>query len=192
MAAPRHAFRFTNTQLCFAFTATLGNRGTRTPIERLPDTESVRQWLIASGLSADSITVSAGDFAHAVELREAIYRAGHRLADGDEPLPSDVDVLNAQASAPSARPHWDGKSPKLTWATTSVQEALSRVATDALQTLSAMDTRRRIRVCDNPKCGGLFLDASRAGSRRWCSMRTCGASAKKRAYRSRIKAGAVA
>ncbi|TIU06903.1 MAG: CGNR zinc finger domain-containing protein, partial [Mesorhizobium sp.] len=25
-----------------------------------------------------------------------------------------------------------------------------------------------------PRCGWLFLDTSRGGKRRWCSMRTCG------------------
>jgi predicted RNA-binding Zn ribbon-like protein len=49
------------------------------------------------------------------------------------------------------------------------------------------ELRARIRLCENPKCAGLFLDGSRAGIRRWCSMRTCGAAAKKRAYRARTK-----
>jgi predicted RNA-binding Zn ribbon-like protein len=34
-------------------------------------------------------------------------------------------------------------------------------------------------------CGWLFLDASRAGNRRWCDMRTCGNRAKVRAHYSR-------
>ena len=32
--------------------------------------------------------------------------------------------------------------------------------------------RERLRSC--PRCGWLFLDTSRGGKRRWCSMRTCG------------------
>jgi len=37
----------------------------------------------------------------------------------------------------------------------------------------------RVRDCANPHCGVLFLDSSRPGTRRWCSMDTCGNRAKK-------------
>ena len=36
----------------------------------------------------------------------------------------------------------------------------------------------RVRRCANPECGWLFLDDSRAGKRRWCSMQSCGNRAK--------------
>ena len=38
----------------------------------------------------------------------------------------------------------------------------------------------RLRTCD--ACCWLFLDHSRGGSRRWCSMADCGTEAKKRRY----------
>jgi predicted RNA-binding Zn ribbon-like protein len=31
-----------------------------------------------------------------------------------------------------------------------------------------------VRICANPKCGLFFYDDSRTGTRRWCSMATCG------------------
>ena len=40
----------------------------------------------------------------------------------------------------------------------------------------------RLRLCANPDCGWVFLDQSRKGNRRWCSMRECGSRAKARAY----------
>lgn len=43
----------------------------------------------------------------------------------------------------------------------------------------------RIRLCRNADCHWAFLDRSRNGSRVWCSMGTCGARAKARAYRAR-------
>ncbi|MGH7701051.1 MAG: CGNR zinc finger domain-containing protein [Gemmatimonadales bacterium] len=39
-----------------------------------------------------------------------------------------------------------------------------------------------------PSCGWFFLDASKNRSRRWCSMATCGSSAKARRYYRRRKA----
>jgi predicted RNA-binding Zn ribbon-like protein len=47
----------------------------------------------------------------------------------------------------------------------------------------------RIRICDNPLCGGLFADLSRPGRRRWCAMNTCGSLAKKEALQSRQSTG---
>jgi predicted RNA-binding Zn ribbon-like protein len=40
----------------------------------------------------------------------------------------------------------------------------------------------KIRQCDDETCGWLFLDRSRAGRRRWCSMADCGNRAKVRRY----------
>ena len=45
----------------------------------------------------------------------------------------------------------------------------------------------KVKRCANPECGWLFLDDSRAGKRRWCSMQSCGnrAKAKRHYHRSR-------
>jgi predicted RNA-binding Zn ribbon-like protein len=43
----------------------------------------------------------------------------------------------------------------------------------------------RMRKCASPVCGALFLDGSRPGTRRWCSMDRCGNLAKKTALRAR-------
>src|SRR5947208_764688 len=43
----------------------------------------------------------------------------------------------------------------------------------------------RIRVCAAEDCGLLFVDASRPGRRRWCSMERCGNLAKVRGHRAR-------
>lgn len=47
--------------------------------------------------------------------------------------------------------------------------------------------RRRLRRCANPECVLRFYDVSKAGRRRWCSMRTCGGRAKARAFYARVK-----
>jgi predicted RNA-binding Zn ribbon-like protein len=38
-----------------------------------------------------------------------------------------------------------------------------------------------------PNCGWFFLDTSKNGSRRWCSMRTCGSLVKARRYYHRVR-----
>jgi predicted RNA-binding Zn ribbon-like protein len=47
----------------------------------------------------------------------------------------------------------------------------------------------RVRVCAAEGCDALFVDTSRNGSRRWCSMERCGARAKAAAYYRRRNGG---
>ena len=43
----------------------------------------------------------------------------------------------------------------------------------------------RVRLCDADDCGWLFIDGSRAGTRRWCDASTCGNLARVRQFRER-------
>ena len=47
----------------------------------------------------------------------------------------------------------------------------------------------RVRQCANPDCGWLFLDNSKSGNRRWCSMSACGNRAKAHRHYLRKKNG---
>jgi predicted RNA-binding Zn ribbon-like protein len=47
----------------------------------------------------------------------------------------------------------------------------------------------RIRQCANPKCLWMFVDASKAGTRRWCDMNACGNRAKAQRHYHRSKQG---
>src|SRR3712207_8118753 len=64
-------------------------------------------------------------------------------------------------------------------------------ATTEIYTLSLHDALpisseeiARIRVCDAPECGWMYVDRSRNRLRRWCQMETCGTRAKNRRRRS--------
>jgi predicted RNA-binding Zn ribbon-like protein len=74
-----------------------------------------------------------------------------------------------------------------------VPDRLAHAAVTLLRTLDP----RQLKTCplDEGGCGWLFLDRSRNGSRRWCSMDDCGARAKARrltARRRGARAGAPA
>lgn len=49
--------------------------------------------------------------------------------------------------------------------------------------LLVSDDRARVKTCPGDECGWVFLD--RRGTRRWCSMETCGNRAKTQAFASR-------
>ncbi len=61
-----------------------------------------------------------------------------------------------------------------------------RVARDAAQTLSG-ESWQRLRRCENPQCILYFLDTSRNGTRRWCSMAMCGNREKARQHYQRSR-----
>jgi len=58
------------------------------------------------------------------------------------------------------------------------------VARDALDRATA-PAPARVRACTGPHRGAWFLDNSRPGNRRWCSMETCGNQAKKSTWRGK-------
>lgn len=60
---------------------------------------------------------------------------------------------------------------------------------EAAVALLVSDAVLRVKSC--PTCGWFFLDISKNGSRRWCSMGTCGSVAKARRYYRRLKERAV-
>jgi predicted RNA-binding Zn ribbon-like protein len=60
---------------------------------------------------------------------------------------------------------------------------------DAAATLLAEGDRTRVRCCDAPACSLWFLDTSRNGRRRWCSMARCGNRAKVAAHYRRTLRG---
>lgn len=64
----------------------------------------------------------------------------------------------------------------------SIPTVLSLLAVQALFTLPP----GRIRACG--RCGWLFLDSSRGGRRRWCSMSTCGNREKASRHRQAVRA----
>ena len=55
--------------------------------------------------------------------------------------------------------------------------------------LATRADRRRVRRCANDACLWLFIDESKAGTRRWCDMSSCGNRAKSRRHYLRTKQG---
>ncbi|WP_327675329.1 CGNR zinc finger domain-containing protein [Kitasatospora sp. NBC_00458] len=177
-------FRFDDARLCFAFAGTLADRGADTPFERLARPEDLGRWAVESGCATAAPPCSGADLDSARRLREAVQRTGRALADAAPPSPEDIALVNRAAAAPPSTPELAPDAATLHWHGDTVAAVLSMVARDLI-TLCASEHRTRVSICGNPDCGVPFVDTSRAGARRWCSMKTCGALVKKRAYRAR-------
>lgn len=183
MSASREAppFRLDNERLAFRFTATLSDRSGRS-VERLPTARRLDDWLTANKLRLDGEAVTDDDLNLARGLREAVHRAGTAITAGIPAEPDDVALINDLASrAPSPALGESG----LCWIAEKgnlASAGLGLIARDAVLTLGG-DDRNRIKACENPDCGGLYVDTSQGRNRRWCSMNICGNRAKKAKFR---------
>ncbi|OBF37736.1 hypothetical protein A5724_11255 [Mycobacterium sp. ACS1612] len=148
--------------------------------ELLKSVRDVSSWCQSAGLisSADARTLNS----HAGhELVSAVHRVRDHLwavfdaVSAGKPPP-------AVALGPLLRQAGRGVSSELVWYSdaqmsrvagrfgdpAAIPSALALMAIDALCTLPT----GRMRSC--PRCGWLFVDVSKGGRRRWCSMTTCG------------------
>jgi predicted RNA-binding Zn ribbon-like protein len=134
-------------------------------------------------LSGPPIPADEADLVAMRRLRDVLTRMAYGFAVGTRPLPADVDVLNAFAAEPPLvrALHPEGGTRLVEPTATAALASLARDAVD----LFGGRLMARIRVCASQDCGLLFVDASRPGRRRWCSMETCGNLAKVRGHRAR-------
>lgn len=164
-------FLFTSGRLSIDFVIT-GGEGERARFERWHTPSDFADWARACPDLEVSAEVSRRELSEAWELREAIWAGAQAVIHGGA-LPGEIeDVLNRNAARPPLVPAIvEGEA---TWAGTPTgRQVLSTVSRDAID-LFGTEMRSRLRECANPRCGLLFVDLSRPGNRRWCTMRRCG------------------
>jgi predicted RNA-binding Zn ribbon-like protein len=184
---PELTFRFPGGRLSIDLIATLGRRGRRRPLERLRSSEDLSRWFVEAGLSPDPVPATARDVRGARALREALHRLVTAGLNGRAVDPADLAVLNRWAARPPPAVRLAlaaGGRPVAVTDAGSPASLLAVVARDAVDLLAG-PLRDRIRECEAAPCTVLFVDTSRSGRRRWCSMEICGARSKMAAYRRR-------
>lgn len=182
----RDGFKFRAGRLALDLPASLAGRVRGTPTELLRTPDDLRRWLVAAGLAASGVAVGDEDLASARALREALYRLARARVDGRPGPAEDRRLVNRWAARPVPAPRLDGHG-ALTWAGRSAGIWLAVVARDGVELLGGPDAAR-LRACTGEGCSIIFLDGSRGGRRRWCSMAACGNRAKVGEFRSRARA----
>lgn len=142
--------------------------------------DDLRRW-VSLLLELDDLAANRSDLPALRALRAAITHAAYGLATGNPVQPKDIEALNAAAAEPPLVPVL-GPDGTVAYAAPTARAALSTLARDAID-LFAGPLAARIRVCAAEDCGLLFVDTSRPGRRRWCSMERCGNLTKIRKYR---------
>jgi predicted RNA-binding Zn ribbon-like protein len=171
-----------NGRVCLDLIATVGERWHRS-FERLRTVDDLAAWFRDTGLAV-AVEVTHVDLVTTRELRAAAFAGIEAAVDGRR-LPAWVcEQLNDFASVAPPQPRISPRRVVEWRGATSASCALSLVARDAIDLISS-DELARVRQCADTDCARIFLDRSRAGTRRWCSMATCGNRAKARGHRAR-------
>lgn len=185
--------------LCLDFVNTVDPRHAPDRVDFLAGYDALARWAGHAGAVAPDTVRGlraaaaarpgpAGEvLASAVGLREHLYRVIRSLLDGEPPAGPSLAALNtAIASAHDARRLAPAAGSRLNWTWRDSRQLdlpLSAVALSAAELLAGKDLTR-VRECPGTDgCGWLFLDTSKSGTRRWCSMQVCGNRAKMRRFR---------
>ena len=176
----RDGFRFRGGCNAIDLPATLQARLSSAPRELLATPADLARWLVSAGLATSAPEVTTENLATARALREAIYvLAGRRGRDQVQAARAAVNRI-AAGSAATPQLQADG-SLRLAG---SAAALLVTVAQEAVH-LFGSDEAMLIRQCQFPTCTLYFVDTSRKGDRRWCSMSACGNKAKVKEFRRR-------
>ena len=175
--------------LCLEFANTRYWRGQPTPTETLNAPEDLAGW-VAGNVSKEARPLGKRELDRALDVRETIYRVFDATARGKAPAAADLQALNEGLAAAPARTTLRRERGGFAWdvdlrGTTALAQ-LAPVLWSAADLLTG-GKLDKVRRCANPECGWLFLDDSRAGRRRWCSMQSCGNRAKARRHYHRSR-----
>jgi predicted RNA-binding Zn ribbon-like protein len=185
----RDGFHFRGGHPVLDLVATVTGRLKPVQRELLAEPDDLARWLVAAGFTGSPLAATAGDLERARTLREAIHAIVDRRLAGEEHEPADIARVNAAAAAAPAVPQIgaDGHV-RLEGG---VSALLATLAGEAALLLGGAQAAR-IRRCEADGCAMLFLDTSRGGERRWCSMKRCGNKAKVAEFRRRQQQGSAA
>jgi len=205
------SFRFDAGAVCLDFAHT-GGEGRYAVFETLHEPADLGEWLAQPPLAAVlTVPATTQELAAAKVLRQAIWDASHAQA-AHRPLPAEAlaainraaaappltpelassvappvaaGLAGSSAAAPPLAPGPAGVSVAAEWAApVRATQALSTMAREMIELLSGPFSGR-IRECASGDCPLVFVDTSRPGARRWCSMERCGNRHKLRALRAR-------
>ncbi len=184
-------------RLCLDFVNTIQPRVGGRPWDYLTDYVELARWaelagVVAAGTAREMEQLAALEplaaehaFRRAIDFREALYRVLAAVAAGAAPEPTDLDVINAAWSEALAHsriaPEGDGFSWGWMGSAGVMDGVWWPIARSAVELLTSPELHR-VRQCPGSNCGWLFLDTSRKGNRRWCSMEGCGNRAKARRH----------
>jgi len=173
--------------LALDFANTISWRGTAHETDHIATSRGLVRWAMDSGLLDDAAGATPGEpclpVAH--RLRAAIRSVMEAALPDDNAAAERAVLLKVLRDALSSA-RLAGAPAQLGFADP-CDRIIGSVALAAVDLLRD-DRIARLKMCPRDDCHWLFLDLSKNGSRRWCSMESCGNRAKIEQHRRRHKA----
>jgi predicted RNA-binding Zn ribbon-like protein len=185
--------------LPLAFANTRYWRGSDEPTETLQDIERALAWCAEVNLLNSATAARLKKWAERnrqpamrlfneiVSIREAIYCIFASVVTGSVD-PRHIAQLNERLGRAPRRTEIVKLKPRWVWQLPAAEPTFENLFAPVLWSAGDLLVGPRlsgVRLCANPKCRWLFLDDSKNGTRRWCSMSSCGNRAK--AHRHYVK-----
>ncbi|MER7670690.1 CGNR zinc finger domain-containing protein [Kitasatospora sp. NPDC096128] len=179
------SFHFDPGALCLELLTT-GGHGAHNRYEVLHRPSDLTHWLARSRLRlpAGTVRITDDQLTAARTLRDALWHLAAARAHGRTGDPADRATLNRAAAHPPLVPQIAPDGTAAAPLPADGSQLVSTLARDAIALLTGPHADR-IRECRAHDCQLLFVDTSRPGRRRWCSMERCGNRNKVRALRAR-------
>ncbi len=181
-----YAFAWDGSHPATNFVNTLDERLSSAPLERLSGYDALVEFVRQAGWIDDSVTkklvrhtsTSAGEqvLTSARQLREALFRVLYATVAKRESRAEDIAQVEFAIHQAHLARHLMADESRYVWAYRephSPQRPLWELAIVA-EHLLLSENLQRVKKCAAHDCSVLFLDDSRAGGRRWCSMSACG------------------
>jgi predicted RNA-binding Zn ribbon-like protein len=181
---------FVGGDLAVDFVNTAEERGHPEAGEALHGPSDLRLWGQRYGVLSARLTdgEDRAEFRRAREARELLYDLFLARAHGRKLAGSDLDRLAELAGAAYRAGRLErGPDGELSWhwdpgRLASVRHGAVAAAVDLLRRSPAP----HLKQCPGEHCGWFFLDQTKRGNRRWCSMSDCGQEAKNARRRKRL------
>jgi predicted RNA-binding Zn ribbon-like protein len=196
--ALKHRFDLDGGTVALDFVNTVGGMRGTAPEEHLSDFGDLVYWAEQAGLLDKRAKAKLPEhapraYAEAIRLREALNDVVVASLEGHPPPASALAAVNQWiADALSIRKlHPKGRAFEARFDDDGAPLAFLRpVALDALELLEREMAEGRVRRCGEAevgRCSWLFLDETKNGNRRFCSMTSCGNRAKQRRFQERTR-----
>lgn len=176
MKADQTQFVFVGNNLAIDFVNTqVTDRGEL--VELLNDRQDLFNWANAAEILLDSSNSKQQIFADGLEFREALKQTFTAVLDTRGVPSSALNKINQHLFNYSNKQELKKIKGKFElrsiYRQLSIERLFGLIAYEAALFLES-DRLEKLRRCANPKCVLLFVDTSRSGKRRWCSMDVCG------------------
>lgn len=140
----------------------------------------LRLWGLRYGLLSSAAREDRSELSRALAARELLYSVFLACARALPPAPAELAALSRLAAAAyraaALTPTGEGT---VTWHWPPDQLSTVRhVAVSSAVDLLERGPGPRLKQCPGDQCGWFFLDTTKRGNRRWCSMSECGQDAK--------------